>query len=1178
MISGGKKFSYRYSIYAFSLKKLIHFGVIRDNGLFVKDADVCRCFQNPYEQFESKPDSIMFYQARLAMERYDGDPIYANESCDSLDFVHDFITIDFTDAFEQYESVKAIQYIMMKVPGAEKQCRFEYFLKSNSMSKDSKVLYINADTCKNGSGHDRYLMNTLNKRLKFDLLRQEERFTLSKWFAYSGLALSDVEFVDELLINEENSIVIKDFKKVHMTKCITAVSLQSLNADVRKSHELMGRGDYNEKNAFLKLKCFAKSKDAKQLANAGSERKGANDVLDALNLIASFVEEADLNKRQSITEDNWIKWGKLPCIEKINIEAKYQLSDPVISWFEIESDPNYPFPHEINAFDGEGLISERMADKINEKLKKAGIEKEDHYSFQVRLPFIKGNLHACDFHRYFKDHKLTTIKGIRIFESNQFEEYPIDKIDFIFTESQVKMAALAKNLDREKKGCDNLWKKYVGLLKEYDHKFAITSFEPIQDEPARLNIEFFATLPLTTDDYDRIIQESKDILDESLEDRKLLGNLRGNEKDICEANEQFFKSTSRYKEIHADEYSSFVKDSLQLKLPVKKSRRMFLSSDLMMLLNHASNLKDHSRPPKPDDSLHRIKDGELAVYQCYIPGWHDTEDPVFCPGKRVMILRNPHYARNEISILKSAPEDDLRKRYFSKLKGVIWLNPYSLHAERLGGADYDGDEVVVVGDDLLVNSVFEKIKKKKNDTSMYPTVLIPSLKDENPHVYNHQNIIDCFRRTFSSEVGRISNEALRVAEYAYNRPLPDNLSDLEKISAQTTRSNFVAFYTILGGISIDAAKKGYKPVFVPASSFTHDSKALIKQEYTSSRYIEFKDAIKSMKYFKTDSNKFKTVDGGEKKSPLDIKYENLIKSKADDTFWAKYLINRIKDWDYVKPETKGEAVRQDKDNYHNSLVALKALAVRSIVFSFLSFVKEFDEKRQLQQGTIVSVMADTDTTSSDYSSRTGEMIDAIMDCDISGADLLEKYCESPTPFHYLANDNEKDGFMVYTLGLEKAKFSTAWDHFKDFSNGGYKNLYLAIKYKEIAERMNPMNVYPIFPDSVDDIKEGWEWIHKKGIIDSQQFESHVSAIASEINDEAKVFINRYIDPGRWYGPAKAFRKHVDKGLKKWISENSTGITLEQVQYVVGVKNNDAVMERFQDAFIKYLKKEKEQND
>ena len=51
------------------------------------------------------------------------------------------------------------------------------------------------------------------------------------------------------------------------------------------------------------------------------------------------------------------------------------------------------------------------------------------YSFQIRLPFIKGIVHSCDFKRFFKEKNISQIYGLT-YDGNKKKLYNIESIKY----------------------------------------------------------------------------------------------------------------------------------------------------------------------------------------------------------------------------------------------------------------------------------------------------------------------------------------------------------------------------------------------------------------------------------------------------------------------------------------------------------------------------------------------------------------------------------------------------------------------------------------------------------------------------------------------------------------------------------------------------------------------------
>lgn len=162
------------------------------------------------------------------------------------------------------------------------------------------------------------------------------------------------------------------------------------------------------------------------------------------------------------------------------------------------------------------------------------------------------------------------------------------------------------------------------------------------------------------------------------------------------------------------------------------------------------------------------------------------------------LLRNPHISRNEEVQLQIYPDvENMRKYYLSHLTDVVMVNWDSLTAERLGGADFDGDMIKTISDPIVNRCV------NRNSKANTPLLKIPSAEPVIRDATDWQARFETVKSTFSSRVGQISNAALNRSIIAYNENSDDELRD--KCREETE------ILAILTGLEIDSAKSGMKP-------------------------------------------------------------------------------------------------------------------------------------------------------------------------------------------------------------------------------------------------------------------------------------------------------------------------------------------------------------------------------
>ena len=135
------------------------------------------------------------------------------------------------------------------------------------------------------------------------------------------------------------------------------------------------------------------------------------------------------------------------------------------------------------------------------------------------------------------------------------------------------------------------------------------------------------------------------------------------------------------------------------------------------------------------------------------------------------LLRSPHIARNEEILLRPyGKEEALRKYYLGHLSDVVMVDAEMYAAERLGGADYDGDMIKTIADPVL-NACVQRnydFESQLDNTSNMPFLKIPAAEPRICDADDWHARFETVKNTFSSRVGQISNAALDRGIIAYN--------------------------------------------------------------------------------------------------------------------------------------------------------------------------------------------------------------------------------------------------------------------------------------------------------------------------------------------------------------------------------------------------------------------------
>ena len=470
----------------------------------------------------------------------------------------------------------------------------------------------------------------------------------------------------------------------------------------------------------------------------------------------------------------------------------------------------------VTEFDGEGLISKEYAARLNKALGGR------HTSFQVRLPFVKGMLHQVDFHDFFRSAgttHLTDLWGVN---------HPVAKVDVILTKSMFKgYGWLTEN--------GKSWEDYWAAFRKYRHALYVTNVSKERPQGfTQLNYQFLTTLSMTGEEFrPRDLpdgwehspkEDARQWLTKATEteyyklradaayrrqvftrqagwwgaDRKSRAYLLGK---LLEKNPAFI-GESVYQEQLEAMAQRLLKDYALGRLQVAGDVR-FLSGDLLQFLVTLLDVTPKKRTKSQWTFLSVAQSIEFQDHAFYAPR------PGYKGKSACTLLRNPHIARNEEILLDPyRPVEQMRKHYLGHLTDVVMVSSTMYAAERLGGADFDGDMVKTIADPI-VNRCVQKNYQYQNLDNLgnLPFLKIPSIQARVQDAKDWRARFQTVRDTFSSRVGQISNAALARSVIAYN----ENSQAEERQQAREE----VETLAILTGLEIDSAKSGVKPDLSP---------------------------------------------------------------------------------------------------------------------------------------------------------------------------------------------------------------------------------------------------------------------------------------------------------------------------------------------------------------------------
>ena len=289
----------------------------------------------------------------------------------------------------------------------------------------------------------------------------------------------------------------------------------------------------------------------------------------------------------------------------------------------------------------------------------------------------------------------------------------------------------------------------------------------------------------------------------------------------------------------------------------------YLSGDLMDFI---SFLLESVPKKKRNKAYYEVtKSFRFKTSAFYAPG------AAYEHGDACTLLRNPHIARNEelqLSFYDAKKEKlQMRHYYFRHLTDLVMVDSTMLAAERLGGADYDGDMIKTIADPILNECVRRNYEAPQNgaddelsNEANIPLLMIPSAEPLIRNADDWEARFEVVRGTFSSRVGQICNAALDRSIIAYNEN-----SDAEERRRFREETEVLA---ILTGLEIDSAKSGIRPdldeylkerrvqrtPFLQYKNLVEESEETRRAWYEQTHQQRIKAFFKKINWDKVDSN------------------------------------------------------------------------------------------------------------------------------------------------------------------------------------------------------------------------------------------------------------------------------------------------------------------------------------
>lgn len=377
----------------------------------------------------------------------------------------------------------------------------------------------------------------------------------------------------------------------------------------------------------------------------------------------------------------------------------------------------------INAFDGCGIHHPLITAYVQEHLR----SKTRPTSILWRMPWIKGVTHEVNYSEFYHErgvNEITDVWGIK---------HSVDDVMIIMGESMYKGI---KYFQKDKDYHD--WERYWEKFKKYDHCIGVAKWNfSKEEEPAytRGNYQIFQDLDLSYYDFSSLARKSFDWITRIIEGEDIhtycfLGLMADN----CEPLNDYVAAILKNPEVLKDStVRNYMISLMEKYIDEMKCGKLwidacfkFLVPDLIMFMEAIGGLE-----PK----------GFLAYDEFYSTNRNGVLEGEY------LIERNPHICSSEHVVLNGV-KDKLAEKYFGGLDNICMINCKSITPQRLNGADFDGDLVLVINEPIMKKGVhLEK-----------PIVIdiedkITSLAEKD----TPENRLALVKRTMNSLIGETSN-------------------------------------------------------------------------------------------------------------------------------------------------------------------------------------------------------------------------------------------------------------------------------------------------------------------------------------------------------------------------------------------------------------------------------------
>lgn len=427
-------------------------------------------------------------------------------------------------------------------------------------------------------------------------------------------------------------------------------------------------------------------------------------------------------------------------------------------------------------WDGQSLMDRSVFLDFQKKQQQTNPQAREHGMLLLRGRFFKSCCFNANIQKWFKDNGITELSQLN-------GETMATKIE------DIKLITTRKSIKYVKFGTLEQW------LEQLESTFGVVKYEKpthfFEGRMVQTHYQLLNTLQMTYEEVAELVKPSLDYAQMIKTDPAALRHQIGYQfqspndeffnKAVTTKNDIIYKmlgisdrfaNTKMYQQFRDDLIKSFIKNLRCGHILVRGNYSTICGNPIEML----------------KESIWQF-DGTSVIEKDTV---HSTN---FEDGKELLGSRSPHVTIGNVLITRNVLRDEI-KRYMNPTNEIVYINSIQDNIlERLSGADFDSDTVMLTDNEILVRAA-----KRNYDHFPVPTKLVEA--EERQRKYTDEEKADLDIKTSVNKIGEIINLSQEL-----NSILWDRLYHGETIADVMDLYCDIAQLDVMSNLEIDSAKR-----------------------------------------------------------------------------------------------------------------------------------------------------------------------------------------------------------------------------------------------------------------------------------------------------------------------------------------------------------------------------------